>query len=173
MKLEEQNRHFADLYQRHQRRLSRFCELSAWDGRGADLLQEVWINIWNSLPRFRAECSLDTWVTRVAVNTALMFRRSEGRRSRQTAKELKIESLADDRSTEQTLRIDTELREKLYACVSQLQPRDRMIVSLHLEALSHREISEVVGVRESHVGVLLHRLKPVLKRCITGDKNEK
>jgi RNA polymerase sigma factor (sigma-70 family) len=101
-----------------------------------------------------------------------MFRRSEGRRSRHTAADMDMEKLVDKQTAEKTLLIDTELRERLYACVSELQPRDRMIVGLHLEAMTHRDISEVVGVSENHVGVLLHRLKPVLKKCITGEEND-
>ena len=37
----------------------------------ADLSQDVFINVWNSLPNFRSESSHKTWIYRIAVNTCL------------------------------------------------------------------------------------------------------
>lgn len=161
---------FGEIYNRHYHRLRRFSIFSSWNSQDNDLLQEIWLNIWNSLPNFREACSLDTWVTRVAVNSALMHRRREGRRQRNIILDPAIDQETLKSEEDRGLRIDTELRKRLHDCVSQLQPRDRMIVSLHLEEMSHREIAKVIGIGESHVGVLLHRLKPILKKCITGEK---
>jgi RNA polymerase sigma-70 factor (ECF subfamily) len=38
-----------------------------------DLLQEVHFALWRSFARFRADCSLRTWVYRVAHNTAITW----------------------------------------------------------------------------------------------------
>ncbi len=170
MNPEQQRTRFAEIYDRHRSRLSRFCRISAWDGQQDDLLQEIWINIWNSLDRYRGDCSLDTWVVRVAVNSALMFRRSQGRRSRHLARNQDVDRLAAPATAESELVVDEKLHEQLYHCVAQLQVRERMIVSLHLEGLSHGEIAQVIGIGSGHIGVLLHRLKPVLKKCINGEQ---
>lgn len=165
---EERKQLFSEIYSGNRQKLIRFCRISSWENQGNDLLQEVWINIWNSLERFRGDCSPDTWAVRVAVNTALMFRRSQGRRRRHLDPMAEVEKLAGRQSIEPEF--DEEVRKKLYYCVSRLQSRDRMVVSLHLEGMAYSQIAEVIGINGSHVGVVLHRLKPALKRCITGER---
>ena len=49
--------------------------------------------------------------------------------------------------------------EWLYGLLRQLPPVDRTVLMLHLDRLSHREIGEVIGLTENHVGVRLHRVK--------------
>lgn len=38
-----------------------------------DMYQEILVNIWNSMDRFRGESSISTWIYRIAVNTSLSF----------------------------------------------------------------------------------------------------
>ena len=45
-----------------------------------DLAQEILLQVWRSLPRFQGRASATTWFYRVALNTALSWRRSECRR---------------------------------------------------------------------------------------------
>ncbi len=40
-----------------------------------DLLQEILLQIWRSLATFKGDSSIDTWSYRVALNTALTWRR--------------------------------------------------------------------------------------------------
>lgn len=37
-----------------------------------DLAQDVFINVWNALPGYRAEASYKTWIYRITVNTCLL-----------------------------------------------------------------------------------------------------
>jgi RNA polymerase sigma-70 factor (ECF subfamily) len=45
-----------------------------------DLLQEIALQLWRSLPAFRREAKESTWIYRVAFNTALVWKRDEKRR---------------------------------------------------------------------------------------------
>ncbi|MBW8863857.1 MAG: RNA polymerase sigma factor, partial [Verrucomicrobia bacterium] len=45
-----------------------------------DLLQEICLQLWSSLPSFRGEAKESTWIYRVAFNTALVWKRDEKRR---------------------------------------------------------------------------------------------
>src|SRR6187551_3856670 len=38
----------------------------------SDLVQEVFINVWNALPGYRAEATYKTWIYRITVNTCLL-----------------------------------------------------------------------------------------------------
>src|SRR4029453_8547354 len=42
-----------------------------------DLFQEIATQVWNSIPRFRAESAVTTWLYRVALNSALAWSRKE------------------------------------------------------------------------------------------------
>src|SRR5262249_2492642 len=43
-----------------------------------DVLQEVLFKVWRNLSTFRSESSFRTWLTRIAINEALMLRRRKG-----------------------------------------------------------------------------------------------
>src|SRR5215212_7003639 len=45
-----------------------------------DLFQEILLQVWLSLPNFRKDSKPTTWLYRVALNTALAWRRSEKKR---------------------------------------------------------------------------------------------
>jgi RNA polymerase sigma factor (sigma-70 family) len=172
MKGEEREAVFQDIYRRNRWRLARLCRIYAAGDEGADLLQDIWIHIWNGLERFRGDAHVDTWVYRVAVNSALMFHRSSGRRQRWLEPGLDVEVLAQQDAAGAEAGVPERLRRRLYHCVSLLKSRDRLVVSLHLEGLQHGAIAEIVGVTAGHAAVLLHRLKPVLADCVQGGNDE-
>src|SRR4029453_9614446 len=58
------------------RAISRTWAPRAWE----DLYQEIALQLWRSLDRFEGRASLDTWVYRVALNTAVDFVRRDRRR---------------------------------------------------------------------------------------------
>ena len=72
----ERERMFEELFQRHKAPIQRLC--FAWlnsPGEVEDLFQEIMSNVWNALPKFRGDAQAGTWLYRVAVNTALLYRR--------------------------------------------------------------------------------------------------
>ena len=50
-----------------------------------DLLQDVLVNLWSSIPNFRGDSKETTWIYRVAFNTALVWQRGERRRQKHLA----------------------------------------------------------------------------------------
>ncbi len=72
---------FATLYRRHVRRVHR--RLVALTGPGdhiEDLLQQAFLELHRSLPGFRGECRLSTWLTRIVINVAAQYRRRNRRK---------------------------------------------------------------------------------------------
>src|SRR3954466_15783196 len=70
----ERDATFRDLVLRNQARLrgiARSYGLSETD----DLLQEILLQLWRSIDRFRGDARIDTWCYRVALNTAISWRR--------------------------------------------------------------------------------------------------
>lgn len=129
-----------------------------------DLFQEVLLQVWLSLPSFREDSKPTTWLYRVALNTALAWKRSE-KKERGSQSSLSIADPAD-----RTLCADGEpnsqIVDQLYAAIRALPLAKRALVVLYLDGFTYREISEVVGISESNVGVSLNRVKQDLAATI-------
>jgi len=137
---------------------------------GKDLYQEIMFQLWRSLPSFAGASSIDTWVYRVALNTALTHVR---RRS------VHVETPLDEDHVEAADLVsldapdDTpdlgEQSDRLYAAIDRLGDVDRMLVTMYLDDRSYREMAEVIGISESHVGVKLHRIRKALARSLAEE----
>jgi RNA polymerase sigma-70 factor (ECF subfamily) len=129
-----------------------------------DLVQEILLQIWRSLPRFEGRSSGITWFYRIALNTALSWQRDElRRRSRHNqAIGIEIENVVAESSDCAQHAANREIVERLYRAIHQLPKTDAALVLLYLDELSYREMSEVLGISESNVGVKLNRAKKSL-----------
>jgi len=133
-----------------------------------DLVQEILLQVWRSLPKFRSESTVPTWCYRVALNTALTWRRTKRRRTPGLASLIDLESLSEDGPDGSDQAADRELMEQLYAAISSLPVTDAALVLLSLEGLSYQQMAEIVGISESNVGVKLHRAKEALAAQLRG-----
>jgi len=128
-----------------------------------DLFQEILLQVWLSVPNFRNDSKPTTWLYRVALNTALAWKRSEKRRGRQ-------HPLPELEPAARTAGVDGEpngqIIDQLYAAIRALPLAKRALVVLYLDGFSYREIAEVVGISESNVGVSLNRIKRELAASI-------
>jgi RNA polymerase sigma-70 factor, ECF subfamily len=137
-----------------------------------DLAQEILLQVWRSLPQFQGTASESTWCYRVALNTALGWRRKEHRRRAQQQPILEFEdlSVAGLGSAQQT--VQREAVERLYAAIRQLPKTDAAVVLLYLDDLSYRQIADVLGISESNVGVKLNRAKKALGELMKEESHE-
>src|SRR6266542_4344475 len=136
----ERERIFTGLFQRHKAPLERLC--FAYLNSSADvedLFQEVMSNVWNALPNFRGDSQHSTWLYRIAVNTALLYRRK--RKPSEPLPELIDQSAGAQQNLEEQERLA-----HLRAAIAELPDQDRLIITLLLEGLSYREISEITGL---------------------------
>ena len=128
-----------------------------------ELHQEMLVQLWRSVPRFRDQAKPSTWIYRVCLNTALTWRRTERRReARVVAQPEPVESASCEASGPATVGEKRDLMAALMRAVRQLPTADRSLVVLSLDGLSYREISEVTGMTENHVGVALTRVRQKL-----------
>jgi len=137
-----------------------------------DLAQEILLQAWRSLPKFEGKSSAATWFYRVALHTAMNWhRKDKPRRSRQQPL-LEVQAVATEgnNSAEQAQHRDTV--EQLYQAIHQLPKTDAALVLLYLDQLSYREMSEVLGISESNVGVKLNRAKKALSELMKGESHE-
>jgi RNA polymerase sigma-70 factor (ECF subfamily) len=64
-----------------------------------------------------------------------------------------------------------ETVERLYQAIHRLPKADAALVLLYLDELSYREMAEVLGISESHVGVKLNRAKKALSAVMNGESH--
>lgn len=129
-----------------------------------DLLQEVCINLWLGLEKFRQNANISTWIYRVTVNTCLMYKRKRkiNTVALSTVKELPIE---------QAEGIDADQKVKLLQYfISALPEKERIIIILYLENLSYEEIAEVTGISINYIGVKINRIKKLLTKKFENHK---
>ena len=133
-----------------------------------ELLQEVHVALWQSFASYQAQCSLRTWVYRVAHNVGVThIQRTMRRAERQS---LAIEDI-EAQACEYTDIALTERRldlARVMALIHQLAPLDRQVMLLYLEELDAASIAEVTGLSARNVATKVHRIKAVLAAQLSG-----
>ena len=145
---------FAALHDRYAGRVHAICLRMAGDPvLAGELVQDVFVRVWERLGSFRGESAFGTWLHRLAVNVVLSRRRAEGRRR---ARVVPGEELAPSRIDHPGRGRDPGLRLDLERAVSALPTILREVFVLHdVEGFPHGEIAELlripVGTCRSHL----------------------
>ena len=149
---------FIELIKENERLIYKVCSIYVSDEFPiADLYQEVIYNLWKSFPKFRNECSLSTWMYRIALNTCITGMRKELRRPRQISILDLKENLIEPESMEGNIR-------EMYKLIYRLKTLERAIILLYLEEKSYREIADITGLTLNNVAIKLKRIKEKLKK---------
>lgn len=135
--------------------------------RRSDLLQEIYLALWQSLQRFDGRCALGTWVYRVAHNTAtsICIRRRD---------RVRLISIDDIDVPADTVNVghaldEARARTRLLELIHRLKPLDRQVVLLYLEGVEAAAIGEIVGLSAANVATKIHRLKKLLAQQFHGE----
>lgn len=124
-----------------------------------DIRQDILVNIWQALPRFRRESRMSTWIYRIAVNSALMAIRSSKHKMENTAIDIEKLNLSTEFDDEQR-----ENLQQLYSLIDRLEPIDKAIILLWLDEYTYEEIADTIGLNKNSVGVRIHRIKEKLSK---------
>lgn len=138
----------------------------------AELAQEIQLQLWNSLPAYSGRASASTWVYRVCLNTALAWRRGTDRREARLEPDADVSLLTANAASPAESASEREILEKLYASIHAMDGFDRALVLMMLDGLPYREIAEVMGLTETHVGVALTRARRRLATLMKGVTDE-
>lgn len=119
-----------------------------------DVLQDVFVEAFRSIDRFRGDAKITTWLYRVAVNVALQRLRKRSRRP-QTQPAAEADLLHEQtplRSLQQK-----EARRQVYEVLDTIAPKKRTVFVLHeLMGLNAKEIAEIVETNVLTVRTRLH-----------------
>ena len=150
-------REFTQLVQEQKSTIYTVCYMFARDkDEAADLFQDVLINLWKGIGKFRNDSEISTWVYRVSLNTCISADRKK-RKMPTTRLNMNIDLFDDDDTDSRQIQV---LRQR----IQRLQPLDRAIVLLWLESLSYQEIADIVGLTPKNISVRLTRIRLQLKQ---------
>jgi len=140
-----------------------------------DLAQEVYLEVYNSIGKFKGNSSVNTWIYRICVNKALNFLKKEKKHKGNlsilqggddASPEVQIEA---DRSSHAGFHIENrELAEILNTAMNRLPDRQRSAFILHNhEGQSYQAIAEILNVSLSSVESLIFRARAALKKDLS------
>nr|WP_144283934.1 sigma-70 family RNA polymerase sigma factor [Chryseobacterium echinoideorum] len=127
-----------------------------------DLFQEITYQVWKAYPGFKGESEFSTWLYRIALNTAIMFLRSEKRRSFITNDDFSDYRIKDEEYDDEK----EEKLSKMYSAINKLNPIDKAFIFYYLENFSGKEIAQQMGISEGNVRVKMNRAKNKLKELL-------
>ncbi len=151
-----------------------------------DVTQTAFLSALEHLDGFREEAAFATWLTRVAVNTALKALRKrkglpavslDAGRETETGEVRHPELIAPWPGDPAKLLAQKDLRRALDAAIEGLPENHRLVFVLRdVEGLSVRETAEALGISEANVKVRLLRARLALREALTetfGDKSRR
>jgi RNA polymerase sigma-70 factor, ECF subfamily len=131
-----------------------------------DLLQDILMQLWQSIPSFKQQSKPSTWIYRVALNTALAKHRKD-KKHKQKRQAIDMDSITANQHSRPEVDKANAI-DQLYQAIRQLPKIGSSLILMHLDGLSHGEIAEVLGITENHVGVKLHRAKQRIGELMKG-----
>lgn len=129
-----------------------------------DVLQEGFIRVFNNLGAFRFDSSIETWITRIMVNTSLNHLRS--------TKKFKMEGdldLLETSPQEVSVQFHNMDAALVMKCIQELPHGYRIVLNMFaIEGYSHAEIASVLGIKESSSRSQYLRAKALLEKRLNG-----
>ena len=157
-----------ELYETYGSRLLSLCRRYAVDAADAeDLMQDAFVKLFRVIGRFRwtRPGSLYSWMARVALNLAFDSARARKRIARELvdADTLKGEPV-DEPDYEQAASVPAETIRRM---IADLPDGYRTVFELYcFEELSHKEIADLLGIKEKSSSASLARARALLARAV-------
>ncbi|MEO0414140.1 MAG: sigma-70 family RNA polymerase sigma factor [Verrucomicrobiota bacterium] len=128
-----------------------------------DLTQEIFLEVWKSLPKYKAAAPFEHWLSKLAINRCRSYLRKEYRRA---GREILQEEPALNEAAPESAAA-TEAREILNTAMKQLKPDDALVLGLkELDGWSLQEIANKTGWSLANVKVRSHRARQRLREVL-------
>jgi RNA polymerase sigma-70 factor (ECF subfamily) len=119
-----------------------------------DVVQDVFIEVFRSIDRFKGQAKITTWLYRVSVNVAYQRLR---RRKRRPEAPLPDQAEEPDHETPFRALERKEVSAVVYDVLETLTPKKRVVFVLHeILGMDSKEISRIVGANMLTVRTRLH-----------------
>ncbi|MDA8621757.1 RNA polymerase sigma factor [Psychrosphaera sp.] len=128
-----------------------------------DLLQDMFVAVWQALASFQEQSALHTFVYKVAYNQALNHVAKQSKHQRFDELTDNIECKTSDIESNVSA---LESLSYLTSKIGQLPILQRQLVTLSLEGISYKDMAEISGLSVTNVGVQLNRAKSKLTKLL-------
>lgn len=157
-----------ELYNRYKSKMFGICLRYARNKEEAeDILLDGFMKVFRDLRQFQFKGSLEGWIRKVMVNTALMLlRKKQSFKFQHIDNELIIDRLEVEPSVLQQMRV-----EAIIHLIQQLPMGYQTIFNLYaIEGFSHKEIGEQLGIKESTSRSQYTRARRMLQELMLEEK---
>jgi RNA polymerase sigma-70 factor (ECF subfamily) len=157
------------LYDRYCRKMMVICQrYSKSLGEAEDCLQEGFIKVFNNIKSFKGESKVETWITRIMINTSLNAQRQK----------LYLLPMVDidevQMISDEKINLSSMHLKELLNMVQSLPDGCRIVFNLFaIEGYSHKEIGEMMGISEGTSKSQFNRAKSLLKSKLELYKYER
>ncbi|WP_396636176.1 RNA polymerase sigma factor [Maribacter sp. R77961] len=157
---------YKEIYKENYPKVMRLCMgyVSGNHALAKDVVQDVFIKIWENLEQFRNESGIGTWIYRITVNTCLTQLRNQKKYANNyDVKD--IPELHEAYSGEEK----HQMLVQLYTCINKLSETNKAIILLELEGLPQKQISDIIGIKHEAIRTRIHRIKSQLTKCVNNE----
>ena len=141
-----------------------------------DVSQEVFVKLWQSLPTFRGDCSIKSYIMKLTKNASLDFMRKQSRRQSTSLTvendkgeetQLDVPDTSDEANPEQAY-LRAERIRMVREGLGRLDDEQRQIIIMRdMNGMSYAEIADALGLNEGTVKSRLNRARSALKKILT------
>jgi RNA polymerase sigma-70 factor (ECF subfamily) len=157
------------LYEKYAAKMFGFClRYSNSRADAQDLLQDGFIKVFDSIATLKEASQLEGWMSRIFINLAM----TKFRKSSRGPVMVEVMDVLDD---SEEVSIDDEPMEvnEVLSCLMALPEKYRVVLNLYaIDKLSHKEISETVGISIANSKSLLFRARVMLKELVEQQRNK-
>lgn len=134
-----------------------------------ELFQEIALNVWRALPKFRNDSAIKTFIARIAHNVLATHVAKSVRtvKADQDLSEVSPDAEKDLKHPTPFQSLDKKQRQqRLAQAIRQLKLEQQQVITLALEGMSYQEIADVLSITTNLVGVRLQRAKKALTQLL-------
>jgi RNA polymerase sigma-70 factor (ECF subfamily) len=131
-----------------------------------DVLQNVFIKVWNGLANFREDSQLYTWLYRIATNESLSFLEQQKRRGTISLDDEGSETLANQVKADTNFDAN-KLEWKLQVAIQQLPEKQRLVFNLrYFDEMPYQEMSRILDTSEGALKASYHHAAKKIEEFI-------
>ena len=167
---EEGSKHYAFnlLVRKYQQRLYWHIRRIVLDHEDSnDIIQNVFIKVWNALDGFRNDSQLYTWLYRIATNESITFLNKKKKRFTISLDDVGYEMA--EKLTSDPLFTGDKIQLKLQQALLTLPPQQRLVFNMkYFDGLKYEEIAEILNLSVGGLKANYHHAVKKIEKYILG-----